>query len=272
MTYHCLSSGPAPLPSGLHFLQAALARLPASMLLLCTVSLAAGCQWVAAPGLPGLIDRHTASRGGREAIETVQSVRFDLQISEPGFTVRGDYRANRDGFMRIDIYAGEERVFTEALGPDGGWQLLQAPAKPTRISQEGENILKRGLVGNLYGLHELQGLGYELSFAGRIIRDGQEFWAIDQTAPDGFSKRLFLDKSSYLVVRESEDSALHPDIDQTKTAQETRIDDYSVSNGVWFPGRSEKLDLASGEIIQTVIVKSVQVNPQIDYVIFNRPD
>lgn len=272
MTYLCQRSGPARATSVWNFLQRDLCRLPASILLTGILFLASGCQLLPEPELADLIDRHTESRGGQEAIEKVQSIRLDLQISEPGFTVRGDYRATRDGFMRINIYAGEERVFTEALGPDGGWQLLKAPAEPTRISQEGESVLKRGLIGNLYGLHELRGLGYELSLAGSISVDGQEFWAIDQTAPGGFSKRLLLDKRSYLVVRESEYSALHPDVDQTKTAQETRIGDYSASDGVWFSGRSEKVDLASGEIIQTVIVNGVQVNPPIDYAIFNRPD
>jgi len=84
-----------------------------------------------------------------------------LEITEPGFTVRGDYVATREGYMRIDIYSGDE-----ALGPDGGWQLLQGETVSTDLSADEERALRRGLIGNLYGLHKLAGLDYELSLAG----------------------------------------------------------------------------------------------------------
>ena len=104
-----------------------------------------GCQAIEPVDLTQLIERHTESRGGKQAIEHVHSLRFDLEITEPGFTVRGDYLATRDGYMRIDIYSGDERVFTEALGPDGGWQLLQGATVPTDLSEDGEKALARGL-------------------------------------------------------------------------------------------------------------------------------
>ena len=230
-----------------------------------------GCQTPDQVTLGTLIERHTDSRGGAEAIEDVQSLRFDLEITEPGFTVRGDYIATREGYMRIDIYAGDERVFTEALGPDGGWQLLQGETVSTDLSADGERALRRGLIGNLYGLHELPGLGYELSLAGIVTQGIKEFWAIDQVAPDGFSKRRFFDKASFFIVREMETSALHPDLDSTKTRQETLFADYKVSTGVLFSRLSKKIDSTTEEIVQTVVVKSVQVNPEIDTAKFKPP-
>jgi hypothetical protein len=223
-----------------------------------------GCNMADPVTLGTLIEHHTESRGGAEAIEDVRSLRLDLEITEPGFTVRGDYIATRDGYMRIDIYAGDERVFTEALGPDGGWQLLRGETVATGLSADGETALRRGLIGNLYGLHELSALGYELSFAGLVTQGVEEFWAIDQVAPNGFSKRRFFDKASFLIARETETSALHPDLDSTRTRQETMFVNYRVSAGVLFPRQSQKINSATGEIVQTVVVKSVQVNPEID--------
>ena len=221
--------------------------------------------------LATVIRLHSDARGGEAAIEDIRSLRLDLEITEAGFTVRGDYTATREGFMRIDIFAGDERVFTEALGPEGGWQLLQGETVPVGLSEEGESALRRGLAGNLYGLHERPGLGYELFFAQTVTRRGEEYWGIDQVAPDGFSKRLFVDKSSFLVVREMETSALHPDLDQTKTQQETLFSDYSVSAGVLTAHRTTKIDATTQKVVQTVVVRSVRVNPDIDIVRFLPP-
>lgn len=247
-----------------------LSQCPAPVLLT-AVLLLAGCPADERMSLDELIDRHTDARGGEQAIENIQALRLGLEITEPGFTVRGDYVASRDGYMRIDIFAGEERVFTEALGPDGGWQLLRGETVPTGLSEDGESALRRGLAGNLYGVHELPGLGFELAMAGTVTRGSEEFWAIDQIAPDGFSKRRFLDKSTFLVVREVETSALHPDLDSTRTQQETLYADHEAFAGVMFSRLTKKIDSVTGEIVQTVVVNDIEVNPAIDSAVFMRP-
>lgn len=231
-----------------------------------------GCQADDQVTINSLIESHTDSRGGKDAIENVQSLRLGLEITEPGFTVRGDYVATRDGYMRVDIYSGDERVFTEALGPDGGWQLLQGETVFTELSEDGEEALRRGLVGNLYGLHELSDLGYKLTLAGTVTRGAENFWAIDQIAPNGFFKQRLMDKSSFLIVREVERSALHPDLDSTKMPQETLFMNYKASAGVLFSRRTEKIDSATGAILQKVVVKKVQINPAIDATKFKHPN
>lgn len=230
-----------------------------------------GCQADDRVSLGELIERHTESRGGKQAIENVNSLRLRLEITEPGFAVRGDYVAARDGYMRIDIYSGNDRVFTEALGPDGGWQLLQGTTTSTDLSEDGERALKRGLIGNLYGLHELSNFGYELSLAETDTRNAENFWAIDQVVPDGYSKRLFMDKSSFLITREIETSALHPDLDSVKMQMETHFADFEAFAGVLFPRLTEKFDTVTGQVVQTVVVKETDINPTVDATEFERP-
>jgi hypothetical protein len=218
-----------------------------------------------------LVERHTESRGGKAAIENVHSLRFSLEITEPGFTVRGDYVATRDGYMRIDIYSGNERVFTEALGPDGGWQLLQEATVPTDLSEDGEKALERGLIGNLHGLHELSEFNYTLSLSETEAEDAENFWSIDQVGPDGYSKRLFMHKSSFLITRTLDTSALHPDLDATRSQTETRYTDFEAFAGVLFARVTEKIDTASARVVQTVVVKEIDINPTIDATRFARP-
>ena len=221
--------------------------------------------------LESIIAQHTLARGGAQEIENVHSMRVELEIVEPDFAVSGIYVATRNGQARIDIYAEGQRVFTEALNAAGGWQIRQGESIASDLSEDGRQALQRGLIGNLYGLHELRALGYRLSLAGRITLDGNAYWAIDQIAPGGHSKRLYLDPDTLLSVREMETSALHPDIDAARTDQLTYIEDYRNSGGVLFPGRTEKHDLGTGRILQTVVVTARQINVPVDPDYFARP-
>jgi hypothetical protein len=230
-----------------------------------------GCEASDRVSVDRLIERHTESRGGAEAIEKVHSLRLTLEITEPGFVVRGDYVATRDGYMRIDIYSDNERVFTEALGPGGGWQLMQGATVATDLSEDGEKALTRGLIGNLYGLHELSKLNYTLSLSEIEAEDAESSWAIDQVGPDGHSKRLFMDQSSFLITRTLDTSALHPDIDDTQSQTETRYADFETFSGVLFARRTEKIDTATAQAVQTVVVRKIDINPTIDASRFDRP-
>ena len=232
----------------------------------------AGCSGAPrAMTLDRLVAANTTARGGAAAIGNVRSVAFELQITEPQFTVTGHYVATRDGFMRIDILAGGERVYTEALGPDGAWQMRKGETHGAPESAAGVAALRRGIVGNLYSLGELEGLGYSLIFHGARAQGGKEYWALETVAPDGFSETLYLDKDSRLVSRKIDTSALHPDIDAAKKRFETLEMDYRPTAGVEFARRTEKRNLDTGELVQTVVVESVTVNPAVDESIFRRP-
>lgn len=221
--------------------------------------------------LETLVERHAEAQGGADKVGRRQSVRINLQITEPEFTVRGVYLASRKGFMRIDIYAGEERVFTEALNPEGGWQLNKGESVSIDLSPDGEKALKRGLIGNLYPLYELPGLGYRLKFNGLVSHGDADFWEIDLTAPDGFTKSLLFDPSSYLLVRELECSALHPDVDSTEQCFETVHSDFSSADGVTYSQKSDKYVADTDVLVQTTVIEYVDINPELEKTLFDRP-
>lgn len=223
-----------------------------------------------ASDLATLLERHAEARGGKDAVGAVQAVSVTLEITEPTFTVSGYYRASRAGQMRIDIYDAGQRVFTEALGPDGGWQMV-ADETVADLSPDGASALQRGVVSNLYGLHELPSLGYKLDLVGSTERNNSTFWEIEITAPDGFSEHVFLDKDTFLIASKVETSALHPDLDPEKTPQETFFTDYQESGGVLFSRKSETRNLETGDVMQTAIVKSHDVNVAFGKKEFRRP-
>jgi hypothetical protein len=224
----------------------------------------ASCAPQHPPTLESIVEANASARGGARALGGVRSIRMELEIAEPKFTVRGVYRATRAGMMRIDIFAGAERVFTEAVAGDGAWQMLQGQTTGSDSSEDGRKALRRGLVDNLYGLFEQPALGYRLSYAGEDTKDGRQFWVVDQTAPDGFAIRLYVDPESRFVARAIERSALHPDVDSTAARFETRYSDFRATDGVVYHRKSEKVNLDTGAVAQTVTVKAIEINPPLD--------
>ena len=246
-------------------------RIKLTMFFLIAAILSACSGADEAPTLEVLLDRHTQARGGAAAIQAVQRVVVELEITEPTFRVTGRYVATREGLMRIDIFADEQRVFSEALGPGGGWQM-GGDGTVKDLSQEGEKALMRGIIGNLYGLHERQALGYRLELVGKTERHGHAVYEIRETAPDGFSKHLFIDAETYLITGDVRTSALHPDVDSTEQRQETRYMDHTPTAGVLFGMREEKRDLDTGALMQSTRVSVRAVNPVIDPDRFDRPE
>jgi hypothetical protein len=220
--------------------------------------------------LDRLLTLHADARGGAGALENIKTISVDIDITEPTFEVEGRYRASRQGYMRIDIFADGERVYTEALGPDGGWQMYR-DGTVADVTPEGEAALESGVTGNLFGLHEFQERGYELEFLGSAERNGGTFWEVKQTGPDGASQHLFFDKDTFLIASDIATNALHPDVDATEVPQETFYSDYRETDGVVFSNRSETRNLDTGEVMQTIVTTDRKLNPTLDTEQFVRP-
>lgn len=230
-------------------------------------------EQTAFPKLEELLTNHTEARGGAAAIEAVQSVQVELEIVEPSFTVSGMYVATREGHMRIDIFADGNRVFTEALGPDGGWQMF-GDGRVADLSVDGHKALERGIAGNLFGLHERMGLGYTLELLGEITHNGNTYYELEEIAAGGFSRRLYMDPANYQITRDLETSALHPDLDATKQRKETLSMNFRA-NGPGEPvysNKQETRDMDTGALMQTATIKKRTINGPIDASRFRRPE
>jgi hypothetical protein len=236
------------------------------------VLVALSCEQASAPTLAEVLARHVEARGGATEIERIESLEVGLRISEPTFDVEARYRATRNGRMRIDVFADSVRVFTEAHDGGSGWQLgAGEESEPGEMSPAGEAAVNRGILANLFGLHEWQAQGYTLTLRGREQVDGTGYWAIDVLAPDGFEQRLYLDEETYLIARKRDQSALHPDVDPEVQAFETIFGDFRTVDDVAFSFAELKRHLRTGEVAQTVVITEVIVNPTIDSAIFSRP-
>ena len=221
--------------------------------------------------LAQVLTAHTQAIGGVRSIEEVNSIKIEVRIGEPKFTVTGSYTGTRDGRMRIDIFADDQRVFTEVFDGTSGWQLSQGQSTAVDMSPEGEVAVIHGIHGNIFGLHELANLGYRLSLAGRETIDDTDYWLVDSLSSSGFLKRYFINAETFLIERTREESALHPDVDAETKRFETLRFDYREQAGRLWSFKTTMIDMDTRDTVQSTEITRLAVNPQIDTEIFERP-
>ena len=219
--------------------------------------------------LDQIVEHHTQAIGGKAAIERVKSIEFSLNIVEPKFNVDGIYRADRKLRMRIDIYAGVKRVFTEAYDGRKAWQMGD-DGTPKEASPKGTAALKNGILfpGKLFGLHESRATGHKLKLMGREEVDNKNFYVVKLTTAEGDVTQLYVNPENWLIERTRVKKALHPDIDPKEKWSETRFSDFRKSDGLLRSFKSVQVDLESGEVMQTTTVKQITTNPPLDDSLF----
>lgn len=205
-----------------------------------------------------------AEAQGAGALAGLDAVRYRLEITEPGFTVNGHYRATRDGRVRIDIRADGERVFAEGIDGEGEawtWQRGDSEARPA--SPEGHDALRHGVQqpGHFHALSHMAGNGHAVTLAGFEERDGTTHAIVELRLSDGFRQWYGVSGATCLVERNRSFRAFHPDQDPDATWIETRYSDFREVDGVRRAFSSEHVDLATGEVIGTVRVLEYRPDP-----------
>ena len=233
------------------------------------------CLFLACAGsgldLERILDRHAEARGGAQLIEDVRTLEVELEIAEPDFEATLVYRAMRPDRARVDVMVDGELVFTEAYDGNRAWQLSAGQAAPVEASPEGTGALRRGAMKNLYGLHELPGLGHRLDLLDPVEIDGVAHHPVRVAWKDGFESVVYLDADTLLITRERSESALHPDADPTRTRRESRHSDFREVGGLRWPFRSGEWDLDTGDRLQRTEIERLIVNPDLDPAIFEWP-
>lgn len=235
---------------------------------LACMSLSAAALGACANGSPldplaDIIARNTAARGGAKAIEHAESIEIRMQIVEPKITVDGIYRATRDGKMRIDVYAGGKRVYSEGLDGQRAWMLAEDATHAEDSSPTGAAALRHGLEypTNLRGLYELTSRGNRLTYNGREFLDGINYHVLQLVLADGFTTYFYVNPTTYLIGRQRDERALHPDADPPVKWLEHRFADFRPVDGRLVAFKMEQYDVRANRLDQTTTITDVKTNP-----------
>ena len=234
-------------------------KISQSFLLLTTIAIGAGSANSQGPDIGSrpqplsaqqIVVRHIAATGGEQNYAALRNMFIETEVVEPDFTVNGPYYAHRDGRMRVDIFMDGKRVFSEGIDEAGGWQQGGEGAEIKPIGTDGYNALYRGLNQNLFGFHDAERRGQRITLLGRQQVENVNYYVIKSIDADGFEQNYFINPDSWLIERRRETSALHPDLDPTKTASEKIYSDYREVCGLKKAMATRTIDLRSGKETQ----------------------
>lgn len=222
------------------------------------LALWAGVAW--ADSLDDILAANTRAMGGAAAWAAVDSVRFELEIHEPGLEARAVYVAARDGRMRIDVFVGDERVFAEGLsGAHGGAWQWSPDAGIQSVGAEGAAALRHGVEGpgRFYTLEGVRARGGVMELV------GGDTWQVRYIPLIGPPVDYYIDRASGLALREVSHRAFHPDIDPTEVPIETVHSEPEWIDGVLRYRRTDQHRADTGAWLGTTVVRSLEHNPEL---------
>lgn len=219
-----------------------------------------------------LLDAHVAAVGGEDAYAALENLRTEVDIVEQGATVRGDYRAARDGRMRIDVYYDGERFFSEGIDADGVWQQAGEGAPVETVTGDPADRLRRGVVQRFESLSATARGGTSLRYAGTEKRDGKTFETVEVTGIDGHVRTYFFDPDSALATRMQEREALHPDADPTENDEEEVRSGFESHCGILQPTKTRVFNRETGAELQSTTLLSNRCNLAEDELDLARPE
>ena len=219
-----------------------------------------------------VLSNHIEASGGAAAYTAIQNIRIQLVIEEPEFIVRGDYRATSLGYMRIDIYDGESRIFSEGIDELGGWQQFGEGTPIEKLSAEGFAALNRGIDENLQGLYKLAERGHQAEALEPLTHNGVAYHRIGLTTKDGFERHYFIHPETWMIDYTRESSALHPDMDPEQRPVESYNSKFMNLCGIRIGGETQTIDLETREQIQQSMITDSQCNLDLQQLAISRPE
>jgi hypothetical protein len=91
--------------------------------------------------------------------------------------------------------------------------------------------------------------------------DGVNYHVLQLVLADEFVTYFYVNPTNYLIERQRDERALHPDADASVKWLEHRFADYRPVDGRLVPFRMEQYDIRTDRLEQTAIVAEVKTNP-----------
>ena len=224
--------------------------------------------------LDDIIRRNVEAEGGQSAIEAIHNVSMKLHITEANSAYDAVYVADRQGRMRIDVYIGGQRVYTEAYDGHEAWSLAQRATKGESEDAVASATLQRGVLlpDKVFGLHELRQHGAHVELEGRQIIERINYFVLKFTLPpDDYVTHAYVNPDTFLIERMRDMRAIHPGLDPATKWLEIHNSDFKRVDGLVRAFKGEQIDLRTGTVLQTTVLQSVQVNGVLDPTVFLRP-
>ncbi len=227
-----------------------------------------------AADLDTILDRNHEAHGG-DAYTRIDSARVELLIAESTYEVRGTYLGTREGLMRMDIYAGPNRVYAEGISAECAWSWSLNALSGEQggcVDETKAAALKHSieLPGLFYTLKDVRDRGAEIELIGSVGTASGPEWQLRLTLEDGFTQDYFIDQASYQVTRTRDFRAVEPTADGNEVLIETRFESPVWIERVLRFERQVNVNVNTGEELGTTTVLALEFNPEVSVDSFER--
>ncbi len=211
-----------------------------------------------------VIAKNTIALGGEAALNAVQTMVKRSLIEEGDYRNIAVFATDRRGRMRVDIFAGGERVFAESYDGLRGHQWRPKDGQ-TEASERGTVALSHTpqLPNHIFRLKDLVANGHHIALFGTEVIDDVEYYVMRLTLSDGFKNFLYVEAESGLVTRIRNKRALHVDVDDDEKVIETLVSDFRRVGNIVHPHSVIERDTSSGEILVRITLQSMAINDSI---------
>jgi len=215
-----------------------------------------------------IVERYTAARGGRPAIEAIRTLRMTGTMRPGGFDVQLKYdeTLDRPGSVRIDATL-QGLTVVESYNGSTGWQI-----QPFQGRKDAEDVSAddaKGLAEEAdfeTPLIDAAAKGATIENLGVTDIDNAPAYVLRVKLKNGDDETWYIDPDAFLPVR----MVTHQRVRGSDVYNQTDFGDYEKVNGVYFP-----FEIASGPkgstVQQRVTYDTVVANGSVDTVIFARP-
>lgn len=215
-----------------------------------------------------IVSRHIQALGGRERIDTVQSV-----------TIRGVYREG--SFVIPNAFIARMRPYYRTLGDpkdlqidinegyDGSaWEYYADPGVVIRTVGPAAAAARHG-IEMIDSLVDYRAHGTQIRLAGTVPFAGRSAYRLHVTLADGFEKDVFVDQSSFLILGDRRAAPIHAFGNPVRS--ENRFEDYRPINGVLFAYTNKEVEIATGKELNAFTTQSITINTPFDPSFFGPP-
>jgi len=216
--------------------------------------------------LDELIDRYTAARGGKEKLESIQSVKMKGRWESKQISLSPSTVTITPGHFLRATEPGPGIVMVKAVDGDTAWEVTPQSgiAKPTTmVSKEGSRY--RRLADPQGPLVDYQQKGNKVELVGKMPWKNTQVYKVKVTYPDQGVNYLYLDAKTFLPVRLVQ-AMFVPQLN-AEVGIEFLYSDYRDIQGVKWPCK-ESANAPEVNYAHTVVWDTLEVNPAVDPAIF----
>jgi outer membrane lipoprotein-sorting protein len=238
--------------------------LPALSLLV----LASSCVSTSSSNVDDIIASNLAARGGKERIQSVNSIRQSGTATASGGRVAQIVREiKRPGLFRLEFtYQGTTSVF--ANDGTNGWQIapLQGTFAPLAMPPESDaagGADQRDIEGPLVDWKQK---GNVVTLVDHETIDGKDTFKLKTDLRGGGVRYDYIDSASRQIIR-SDVTRL---IQGHATVLQNTFSDFRATDGLVFP-RQIEMRVKDRPQVVTIAVDKIEINPSLDEARFRMP-